>query len=69
MIANLAPTQYWREKKKKKKTTTTCINGTNGIMWNNQRIQILKGRVMENEENFSSDANFVAFIFHIKVSC
>jgi hypothetical protein len=31
-------------------------------MWNNERIQIPKGRDMENVENFSFDANFVAFI-------
>jgi hypothetical protein len=43
-----------------KKNITTYING---IMWNNERIQIPKGRDMENEEIFNFGANFVAFIF------
>jgi hypothetical protein len=44
MIANLATTQYWGGGKK---NATTYING---IMWNNERIHIPKGRDMENEE-------------------
>jgi hypothetical protein len=60
MITNLATTQYWG-----KKNITTYING---IMWNNEQIQIPKGRDMENEENFSFDVNFVAFIFHVKIN-
>jgi hypothetical protein len=60
MIANLATMQYSKEKK-----FTTYING---IMWNNERIQIPKARDMENEENFSFDVNFVAFIFHVKLN-
>jgi hypothetical protein len=50
---------------KKRKKITTYING---IMWNNERIQISKARDMENEENFSFDVNFVAFIFHVKIN-
>ncbi len=49
----------------KEKKIYTYING---IMWNNEWIQIPRARDMENEENFSFDVNFVAFIFHVKVN-